>query len=179
MKRPTTRGRAINLLKDCNEVERDALCELRNTIMIPTNRPFKIFLCHGSEDKIVIRELYRRLKNDGAQPWLDEEDILPGQEWEKEIEKAVRSSDVILVCISRSSVNKSSFLQKEIKFALDVAEEKPAGTIFVIPTRLDASEAPECLRRWQWVDLFEGRGYEKLLAGLQARARECGLMLRP
>ena len=136
----------------------------------------KIFLCHGSEDKAAVRELYGRLKNDGAKPWFDEEDILPGQDWEREIRKAVRSCDVVLVCLSKSSVNRAGYLQKEIRFVLEVAEEKPQGTIFLIPARLELSEVPEHLRRWQWVDLFTDRGYEKLRDALQAHARECGIV---
>ena len=56
--------------------------------------PLRIFLCHSSEDKPAVRNLYQRLSNDGFKPWLDEEDILGGQEWEDEIPKAVKTSDV-------------------------------------------------------------------------------------
>jgi hypothetical protein len=39
----------------------------------------KIFLCHANEDKPKVREVYRRLKAEGFEPWLDEEDLLPGR----------------------------------------------------------------------------------------------------
>ena len=42
------------------------------------HRPLRVFLCHGQEDKATVRELSRMLKDDGFQPWLDEEDLLPG-----------------------------------------------------------------------------------------------------
>jgi hypothetical protein len=74
--------------------------------------------------------------SDGFQPWLDEEDLLPGQEWAREIARAVRTCDVIIVCLSRTSVTKEGFVQKEIRQALDIADEKPEGTIFVIPVSL-------------------------------------------
>ena len=38
----------------------------------------RIFLCHASEDKPQVREVYERLKAQGFEPWLDEVDILPG-----------------------------------------------------------------------------------------------------
>lgn len=47
-----------------------------------------IFLCHASGDKPTVRELYEKLQNDGFDPWLDEENILPGQDWEHEISRA-------------------------------------------------------------------------------------------
>jgi hypothetical protein len=57
----------------------------------------------------------------------------------------------------------------EIKTALDVAEEKPDHTIFIIPLRLEPCNVPNRLQRWQWVDLFKGQGYAKLMASLRAR----------
>ncbi|GAB1451908.1 hypothetical protein MASR2M47_19640 [Draconibacterium sp.] len=36
----------------------------------------KIFLCHASEDKEKVRELYWRLFNEGFDPWLDEGKII-------------------------------------------------------------------------------------------------------
>jgi hypothetical protein len=86
------------------------------------------------------------------------------------IPDAVRSADVVLVCISSRSVNKEGYLQKEIRYALDAADEKPAETIFVIPVRLEECTIPRQLSRWQWVDLFEADGYDRLLRSLRARA---------
>jgi hypothetical protein len=101
-------------------------------------RKLKIFLCHSSGDKPAVRDLYQKLRADGFEPWLDEEDLLPGQECEQEIPKAVRATDAILVCLSPDSINKEGYVQKEIKYALDVADEKPEGVIFFISVRLEA-----------------------------------------
>ncbi len=60
----------------------------------------QIFLCHASEDKPKVREVYHRLKDEGFEPWLDEEDLLPGQLWEQEIPKALKASDFILIFFS-------------------------------------------------------------------------------
>ena len=134
------------------------------------SRPLRVFLCHASEDKASVRDIYERLKTDGFSPWLDEEDLLPGQEWEEEIPKAVKNADAVIVFVSRRSVPKEGYFQKEIKFALDVADEKPEGTIFLIPARLEEWPVPERLSRWHWVDLFHNNGYEKLKTALETRA---------
>lgn len=138
-------------------------------------RRLKIFLCHASDDKIAVRKLCQQLRLDGFFPWLDDEELLPGQEWEQEIQKAVRTSDVVLVCLSRSSITKEGFVQKEIRLALDVADEKPQGTIFIIPARLEPCQVPDRLRRWQWVDLSQEGGYDDLLRSLSARAAGLGI----
>jgi ATP-dependent Clp protease ATP-binding subunit ClpC len=138
----------------------------------------RVFLCHASKDKPAVRDLYARLKQNQIDPWLDEESILPGQDWDYEIAKAVPSSHIVIVCVSAHSTTKTGFLQREIKQVLDAAEEQPEGTIYIIPLRLEECEVPTPLRRWQWVDFFEAKGFEKLMKALRTRAREVGVPLR-
>lgn len=130
----------------------------------------KVFLCHASDDKPAVRKLYQRLKADNIDPWLDEENLIPGQEWGLEILKAVRAADVVIVCLSAKSITKEGYVQKEIRYALDVADEKPEGTIFLIPLRLEECRVPTRLSRWQWIDYYEDQGYERLIMALKARA---------
>lgn len=143
------------------------------------SRPLRVFLCHASQDKPAVWKLHRYLKQHGVQPWLDQEDLLPGQNWEVEIPKALFSSDVILVCISKNSVDKEGYVQKEISFALDKALEKPEGTIFVIPVKLEECDIPKRLGRYQWVDLSRVDGRKRLLLGLNKRAFDLGEEVSP
>lgn len=127
-----------------------------------------VFISHASEDNAAAKRLTKRLKEDGFDPWLDEERLLPGQGWDLEIEKAMRESGAILLCFSQESVSKESYIQKEYKRAMRIQEEKPEGTIFVIPVRLDECELPFYLREIQWVDYPDG--YDRLVAALNLRA---------
>jgi hypothetical protein len=127
-----------------------------------------VFISHASEDNAAAKRLTKRLKDDGFDPWLDLERLLPGQDWNLEIEKAMRESGAILLCFSKESVAKESYIQKEYKRAMRIQEEKPEGTIFVIPVRLDECELPFYLREIQWVDYPED--YDRLLAALQIRS---------
>ena len=70
----------------------------------------RIFLCHASEDKAQVREVYQQLKTLGFAPWLDEEDILPGQDWDYEIERALETSDFVMVFLSTRSVEKVGYV---------------------------------------------------------------------
>ena len=143
------------------------------------SRMLRVFLCHASGDKPAVRKLHQRLCAEGVDAWLDEEKLLPGHDWPLEISKAVRASDVVIICLSRGSITKEGFVQKEIRLALDVADEKPEGTIFLIPARLEACEVPERLNRWHWVNLYEARGHERLMRALQARAKTLGISVTP
>ena len=133
-------------------------------------RPLKVFLCHASADKPAVRDLYKRLTADGVDAWLDAENLIAGQNWQVEIPKAIRESDVVIVCLSEKSINREGYVQKEIKFALDIADEKPEGTIFIVPARLEECVVPNRLSDYHWVDLFEENGYEKLMRALRSRA---------
>ncbi len=141
--------------------------------MTEPKRPLKVFLCHAHADRDAVRALYTRLTNDGVDAWLDKAKLLPGQDWELEIRKAVRAADVVVVCLSKQ-FNQAGFRQKEVRLALDTAMEKPEGEIFIIPARLEDCDNLDSLRKWHWVDLFENDGYEMLTNALRARAERIG-----
>jgi hypothetical protein len=136
----------------------------------PAFERLRVFLCHSTGDKKAVRELYARLTADGFLPWLDEKDLLPGQDWELEITLAVQKSDVVVVCLSVASVTKKGFANREIKFALDVADLQPEGTIYLIPLRLEPCIVPQRLSKWHWVDYFDANGYPNLVRSLQFRS---------
>jgi hypothetical protein len=124
-----------------------------------------------------VRALYARLTKDGVDAWLDKAKLLPGQDWELEIRKAVREADVVVVCLSKQ-FNQAGFRQKEVRLALDTAMEKPEGEIFIVPARLEECDTLESLRKWHWVDLFEDDGYEILMRALRARSNKIGATLQ-
>ena len=136
---------------------------------LPGRSP-RVFLCHAAEDKPTVRELYSRLLKNGIKPWLDEENLLPGQDWRLEISNAIQACDAVLVCLSRTSVSKTGYVQKEIREAIEIAELHPEGVIFLIPARLDDCTVPGKLERLHRVDLFAPDGYGRLVSALRTRA---------
>jgi hypothetical protein len=151
------------------------LRSLVNSIFKPkksdeSQRSLRVFLCHSHSDKQAVHELYHRLCIEGFDPWLDEEKLLPGQDWQYEITKAVQNTDVVVICLSLGAINKKGYLQNEIKQALDVADEQPEGTIFLIPLQLEPCDIPDRLQRWHSVCLLDKKGYEQLVSALKHRA---------
>lgn len=145
------------------------------------SRHLRVFLCHSSGDKPTVRELYRRLDAEGwIDAWLDEEKLYPGHDWNYEIELAVEAADVIIVCLTKNSVTKEGYVQRELKIVLDQADYKPEGTLFIIPVRLEECEPPQRLRRWQYADYFpqkdRDRAYQRLLVSLRNRAKSLGIL---
>ena len=131
----------------------------------------KVFISYARSDQAKAHDLYKRLISDGLDAWIDKENLLPGQDWELEIRKFLRKTDVVVVCLSEK-FNRAGFRQKEVRLALDSALEKPEGEIFIIPARLEKCDNLESLRKWNWVDLFGDGGYENLMRALRQRASE-------
>ena len=143
------------------------------------NRPLRVFLCHSSNDKPAVRELYQKLRAEPwIEPWLDEEELYPGQDWNMEIEKAVEAADAIIVCLSKGSITKEGYVQRELRIVLDFADYKPEGTLYIIPVRLEECEPPRRLRAWQYEDYFgdkRERALQRLLVSLKKRASSLDL----
>lgn len=147
---------------------------------MPPKRKLRVFLCHASQDKSTVRDLYRKLAAEPwIDPWLDEEKLFPGQDWNLEIEKAVESSDAVIVCLSNNSVTKEGYVQKELRQVFRVAEEKPEGVIFMLPVRLDDCSLPRKLQATQAIDYFpkskQAAAYDKLKTSLKLRKDHLGL----
>src|SRR5260370_19923253 len=125
------------------------------------------FLCHFTGDKGAVRDLYKRLQTEGIQPWLDQEDLIPGQDWQYEIRNAVRDCDIVLVCLSKSFITKVGFVQQEIGYVLEEADRQPERSIFLIPLKFEECDIPNRLSRWHWVKDFEQNSYHPLIRHLQ------------
>jgi hypothetical protein len=121
---------------------------------------------HARSDERAVRRLYHRLVQAGADVWLDRERLLPGQDWQSQIRQAILSSDIVIVCLSKSFNRQGGYRHEEIRIALEKANLLPEELVFIIPARLEECETPELLCRWQRVDLFETDGYKKLLSVL-------------
>lgn len=135
-----------------------------------------IFLAHASEDKVRVRELYNKLKKNGLEPWLDEEDLLPGDKWNDKIQEAIKNARFFMACLSKHSVSKNGYIQKELRLALNELEQKSSDVIYFIPALIDDVELPNItvgtisLRDYQAVKIFDDIGLNKLINHLQKQA---------
>jgi hypothetical protein len=135
-------------------------------------RTARVFLCYAHQDRETVHKLYERLVRDGIHAWLDVERLRPGQDWEREIRKAILKSNVVIACLSRGFNKRRGYRHEELKIASEKARLLSSGEIFIIPVRLEKCDMPESLGHLQRVDLFEAGGYKKLIGALQEHARE-------
>jgi hypothetical protein len=114
-----------------------------------------ISYAHNQLDRAVARQLYGDLVAAGHAPWLDEKDLLPGEDWASRIRQEILECRHFVALLSSRSLNKRGFVQKELRMALDVLETIPIDERFLIPLRLDSCyPKDERLAKLHWADLF-------------------------
>jgi hypothetical protein len=138
----------------------------------------KVFLCCSMVDQELTGDLYARLSSiKGADPWLAKYRLYPGDDWKELINIILEKTHVVIIGLSRAAVKREGYFQTEITRALSIADQKPEGTVFIIPVRFDECEIPRKLSRWYYVDYFEESGFERLLHSLGRRAKGLGIPL--
>jgi len=110
---------------------------------VPADAP-TAFFSYSREDSEFALRLAGDLKAAGANVWLDQLDIQPGQRWARAVEEALNNSPRVLVILSSASVS-STHVEDEVNFALE--EHKT-----VMPILYRDCKVPFQLRPFQYVD---------------------------
>ncbi len=121
----------------------------------------KIFLSYAHEDISMAKRIYQDLKRYGLDVWFDNESLLPGQDWENEIEKAIETSKYFLVLLSSKGMSERGYVHKEIRLALNIFDRCPEDDIYMIPIRLDDCQpAHRRIKKINWINLFPENEYQ-------------------
>lgn len=148
---------------------------------VPQTQP-RVFIAYVEEDLEHAARLYEQIAAAGFQPWLDKKKLLPGQNWPRAIEAAIRRSDFFIACFSHRSVSKRGSFHSELRFALESASRVPLDEIFLIPVRVEDCILPNRITRHiQYVDLFPdwNRGFEQVLKTMHDQQEKRRLKLLP
>ncbi len=158
---------------DSGEVAVDGLGIFRRTDagyeLLPEPHP-RVFVAYAAEDLAIARRLSDALRKRGCEPWIDKEQLLPGQNWPRAIERAIETADAFVACLSRRSIVKRGQFQAELRYALDCARQMPLDQDFLIPVRIEPCSVPRAIAaRTQYVDLFPdwGRGLRRIVRSVE------------
>jgi predicted MPP superfamily phosphohydrolase len=136
---------------------------LDGAVILPL--PF-VFLCHAKEDRDAVRGISDNLLMMRIITWMDEKDLLPGDRWKVEIDRAIEECDFFVVALSRSSCTKTGYVQREIKYAIEQMELRSPRSRFIVPVLLEPCEPPRDFGDLHWLRLWEPGSMEKLVASL-------------
>lgn len=103
-----------------------------------------IFFSYSRADQQFVLELAKKLRKIGADIWIDQLDIEAGRNWDKSVERALESSDSVLVVMSKSSVESVNVMD-EVSIAIEEGKN-------VIPLLLEECKRPFRLKRRHYVD---------------------------
>jgi hypothetical protein len=102
-----------------------------------TPQPRTLFISYASPDRGRVTPYCDWLQSRGFDVWIDHKRLKPGQNWDFVIRRELDRAAIILIFLSKESVDRQGYAQREIKLALDKAEEKLAEDIYIIPIILD------------------------------------------
>lgn len=149
VRRALDRGQTVEI--DGLGVFRPARCGYE---LIPRTQP-QVFVAYVEEDLGLARRLRDGLAAAGFAPWLDKDNLLPGQDWPRAIRRAVEMSDAFVACFSPRSIAKRGQFQNEVRWALECARLRPLEATFLVPVRFEACVVPlQIAEQIQYVDLF-------------------------
>jgi len=111
----------------------------------------KTFLSYSRANKDFAIKLAKELKSEGFHIWLDQLDIPAGARWDREVEKALKESEIFMIILTPASVDSENVLD-EIGYAIDNRKR-------FLPVLLENCEVPFRLRRFQYVD-FTNKSFD-------------------
>lgn len=114
------------------------------------------FLSYARPDRDRVAPYADALEAIGFTVWIEYKRLKAGQQWDFEIRRELEKAAIVIVFISNNSVDRRGYVQREIKIALDKAQEKLSGDIYLIPVLLDEdTPIPEEIRHIQCVRSWE------------------------
>lgn len=135
--------------------------------------PLSVFISYAKENQATAVEYYKRLLTEGLDPWLDVEKILPGQRWEFEIDKALKQANVIVLLLSRSSVNKRGFVQREAQEAMEQLRYKKEDDIYILPLLLEPCDVPVLIaNKVQYIEMSSAEAWPRVFEALSTAAEQ-------
>lgn len=115
---------------------------------MPQNFIFDVFLSHSSKDKIAVRDIAKRLKEDGLKVWFDEWQIKPGDSIPAKFEEGLENSRVLILCMSANAFG-SDWAQLE-SYLFRFRDPLNKGRRF-IPLRLDDTPIKGSLSQFHFI----------------------------
>lgn len=110
----------------------------------------KIFLCHNSKDKAVVKMVAAQLLKRKYTVWLDEWDIQPGALWQQVLQDEISQVAAGVVFVGTEGISGMQQLE-----ALALMDQFVTRDCKIIPVRLStaAGDLPPFLKQFHWIDL--------------------------
>lgn len=142
------------------------------------NEEQMVFISYTSADREIVEPITDALISSGINAWMDKKRLKAGQNWDFEIRRALDKAVLIVVFISSRSTNKRGYVQRELRLALEKAEEKLIDDVYVIPVLLDNDAIiPEQIKDLQFIRYEDENFQENLVDSVQHQLLRLGIAI--
>jgi nucleoside 2-deoxyribosyltransferase len=137
--------------------------------MMAKEREYDVFLSYSREDSEWASQFAESLREAGLRAWFDVHNLLPGEKWMEQIQKALRESNTLIVILSPKSARSPWTF-----FELGAAVASGKRIVPVMAQDVPPQQVPGPLRHFQY--LVEpspdkaGRRVAEVLMATSARA---------
>jgi hypothetical protein len=121
-------GSGILLLQDHNRIGK----------LLPISDLTRVFVSYAHADQAQVLPAVARLRAHGYYPWIDIEQLQPGERWSERIVQAIDQVDRFFIFWSRAA-EVSDEVEKEWRHALERVRREPNQRSFITPVLLDDS----------------------------------------
>lgn len=137
-----------------------------------------VFVSYTAADRDIVEPIVDALINSGINAWMDKKQLKAGQNWNFEIRRALDKSVLIVAFISSRSTNKRGYVQRELRLALEKAEEKLIDDVYLIPVLIDEDATiPDQIKDLQFIRIEDERFQEKLIDSVQYQLNRLGVAI--
>lgn len=130
----------------------------------------EVFISHATPDKVFVRTLAQYLRSSGFDIWLDERNLLVGDELGRKISRAVERARAVIVIVSKASV-RSGWFRYELNLAMIGMINSQTR---VLPVLIDDVDVPAELASLLYADCRAGvhEGFQGITRALDAEVQK-------
>jgi len=143
--------------------------ETKSRLQEVKRRPYDVFLSYSSASQPWVRKFTDALTASGITAWFDAHEILPGERWRDQIERALRQSRVLIMVLTPESIQRPWTF-----FELGAALADGKRIVPVLSDDVDPADIPAVVRQFQFVREKSPEAAAKRVAEAVVRETQAG-----
>lgn len=140
------------------------------TVSFAYRKALPLFFSYSHADADRVTKFAATLRLAGFPTWIDQDQLLPGQNWFEKVGRAIDNARLALVFLSREAVSRPGAFLMETQEMLADRNRQLKESIKVFVVKLEEVETPNHLRQYVSFLAYQEDGYTALLDRLDSIA---------